>query len=154
MTLTTQKLFYMEDRLLQMPGLYGLWTACFAATLSVLATDKVTGPSRDFLLYTTLLSTLYCSLASVNSIYGNQKPSSLLLMAGPIHQYSFWLLLAYYHGDVYGADPVGIMNGVNTGLVAAFNLDLLVKTWLLAIWPEKYKNYIQDAAGPAGNIEI
>ena len=154
MALTTRKLFYIEDRLLQMPGLYGLWTACFAATLSVLATDKVTGPSRDFLLYTTLLSTLYCSLASANSIYGNQRPSSLLLMAGPIHQYSFWLLLAYYHGDVYGADPVGIMNGVNTGLVAAFNLDLLVKTWLLAIWPEKYKNYIQDAAGPAGNIEI
>tara|TARA_Y100001970_G_scaffold157850_1_gene193079 strand:+ start:1361 stop:1795 length:435 start_codon:yes stop_codon:yes gene_type:complete len=144
----------MEDRLFKMRGLYGMWTTCFVATMSVLATDEVIGSSRDFLLYTTLLSTLYCAVASVNSIYGNNTPSSMLLIAGPIHQYSFWLLLAYYHGDVYGSDPVGIMNGVNTGLVTAFNLDLLVKTWVLAIWPEMYKNYLQDVAGPEDISEV
>ena len=78
----------------------------------------------------------------------------MLLIAGPIHQYSFWLLLAYYHGDVYGSHPVGIMNGVNTGLVTTFNLDLLVKTWMLAIWPEKYRNYIHDAGEPMDISEV
>ena len=144
MPLTTKTLFAMEDRVMQTRGLYGMWTACFISALSALGADETIGPSRDFLLITTVFSTLYISLSSYNTIYGNGKPSSMLLIAGPIHQFTFWLMLAYYRGDVYGSHPVGVMNAVHTTLVAMFNLDLLVKTWLLAVKPEKYLNYLND----------
>ena len=145
MPISIQTLFAMEDRVMQMRGLYTLWTCCYVAALSALGTDTTTGPSRDFLLYTTLLSTLYTALASYNTIYGNGKPSSMLLMVGPVHQYSFWLLLAYYRGDVYGKSPVEVMNTVHTALVAFFNLDLFVKSWLLACAPQKYLNYLKPS---------
>ena len=67
----------------------------------------------------------------------------MLLMAGPVHQYTFWLLLAYYRGLVYGTHSLGVMNVIQTVLVSLFNLDLLVKTWILALHPEKYANYLR-----------
>ena len=152
MPISASTLFAMEDRLMKMRGLYTMWCCCFAAALGALGSDTTTGPSRDFLLITSAFSTLYCSLASYNTIYGNGKPSSMLLMAGPVHQYTFWLLLAYYRGDVYGSNPVGVMNAVHTSLVSVFNLDLFVKTWLLACHPQKYLDYI-EAEQEADNDE-
>ena len=143
MQLSMKTLFAMEDRVLKMPGLYAMWTVLFLSNLVVLGTDTTQGASRDFNLYTTALSTIYCSLASYNTIYGNKKPSSMLLMAGPVHQYTFWLLLAYYRGLVYGTHSLGVMNVIQTVLVSLFNLDLLVKTWILALHPEKYANYLR-----------
>ena len=67
----------------------------------------------------------------------------MIMMTGPIHQFCFWLLLAYYRGDVYGKDPAGVMNVIHTVLVSLFNLDLVVKTWILALHPEKYANYLR-----------
>ena len=148
----TRHLFALEDRYLKMPGMYFLWTCCFVSSLGCLGGDETLGVSRDFLLYTSVLSTLYCSMASYNTVYGNGKPSSMLLMAGPLHQYTFWLLLAYYRGDVYGEHPVGVMNTVHTVLVSFFNLDLLVKTWFLAVNPEEYNEYVLPSA-PVAQIE-
>ena len=144
MPFTTKTLFMMEDSIMQMPGLYAMWTACFIAALSALGVDTTTGSSRDFLLITTVFSTLYCALASYNTIYGNGKPSSMLLIAGPIHQFTFWLMLAYYRADVYGSHPIGVLNIVNTVLVSVFNLDLIIKTWLLAVTPKKYLDYLSN----------
>ena len=152
--LTTRNLFAMEDRLLRMPGLYALWTAVFVSNLAALGSDATTGASRDFNLYTTVLSTLYISLSSYNTIYGNRKPSSMLLMAGPIHQYTYWLMLAYYQGHVYGSHPVGVMNVVHTVLVSIFNLDLVVKTWLLAVNPTTYLQYLEDEHEPPLELEL
>ena len=143
MPLSMQTLFSMEDRVMRMRGLYAMWTCCYVSVLSALGTDATTGPSRDFLLYTALLSTLYTGASSYNTIYGNGKPSSMLLMVGPLHQYSFWLLLAYYRGNVFGSSPVEVMNTVHTVMVAFFNLDLFVKTWLLACAPQKYLDYLK-----------
>ena len=143
-SVSMQTLFAMEDRVLKMPGLYAMWTTLFLTNLVVLGTDTTTGVSRDFNLYTTALSTIYCSLASYNTIYGNKKPSSMLLMAGPVHQYTYWLLLAYFRGLVYGSHAIGVMNVVHTVLVAIFNLDLVIKSWVLAIHPNKYQTYLED----------
>ena len=138
------KMFALEDRYMKMPGLYGLWTALFIANLAVLGHDTTTGASRDFNLYSSLLSTLYCGVASWNTIYGTKKPSSMLLMVGPIHQYSFWLLLAYYRGAVYGSHPLGVLNVVYTVVVGAFSLDMMAKTWYLSISPKVYLDYVED----------
>ena len=143
MPLSMQTLFAMEDRVLKMRGLYFMWTCCYVASLSALGTDTTDGPSRDFLLVTSVFSTLYGALMSHNTIHGNGKPSSMLLVAGPVHQFTFWLLLAYFRGDVYGKQPAGAMNAVNTAMVAFFNLDLLVKTWVLAVSPKKYLDYLR-----------
>ena len=139
-----QKMYALEDVYLRMPGLYGMWTALFITNLAVLSADSTTGPSRDFNLYTSLLSTLYCGAASYNTIYGNGKPSSMLLCVGPIHQYCFWLLLAFYHGDVYGKHEVGVMNAINTAVVGLFSLDMVAKTWFLAAAPKKYLDYLKE----------
>lgn len=160
MQLSMKTLFAMEDRVLKMPGLYAMWTVLFLSNLVVLGTDTTQGASRDFNLYTTALSTIYCSLASYNTIYGNKKPSSMLLMAGPVHQYTFWLLLAYYRGLVYGTHSLGVMNVIQTVLVSLFNLDLLIKTWILAVHPEKYEHYLleeadsDDEGGGSGAVHL
>ena len=147
-------LFAMEDRVLKTPGLYLMSFCCYIGSLACLAADGNAAahehagvdPCRDFLLYTSLLSTLYWSISSANTIYGNGKPSSMIMMAGPIHQFTFWLLLAYYRGDVYGKEPAGVMNAIDKALVGCFNLDLFVKTWVLALNPKPYLDYVRPAA--------
>ena len=152
--LTTRNLFAMEDRVLRMPGLYTMWTTIFISNLAALGSDDTTGASRDFNLYTSVLSTLYIGVSSYNTIYGNRKPSSMLLMAGPVHQYTYWLMLAYYQGHVYGSHPVGVMNVVNTVLVSLFNLDSVIKTWLLAVNPTTYLKYLADEPEPPVELEL
>ena len=152
----TRTLFAMEDRFMQTPGLYFMSFCCYVGSLACLAVDghdeghehdNDADPCRNFLLATSLISTLYWGVSTANTIYGNGKPSSMIMIAGPIHQFTFWLLLAYYRGNVYGKEPAGVMNAIHTALVALFNLDLLVKTWFLAISPHKYLDYLKDEAG-------
>ena len=139
-----KKLYALEDTYMRMPGLYALWTTLFITNLAVLGVDGTTGPSRDFNLYTNLLSTLYCGASSYNTIYGNGKPSTMLMVVGPVHQYCFWLLLAFYQGDVYGSHELGVLNAVCTGIVGLFSLDMVAKTWLLAVNPKKYLDYAKE----------
>lgn len=152
---STETLFMMEDRIMRTPGLYFMSFCCYVASLGCLAAeghdDGHSDNCRLFLLYTSLITTLYWSVSSANTIYGNGKPSSMLMIAGPIHQFGFWLLLAYFRGDVYGKEPAGVLNTVHTALVGVFNLDLFVKTWLLALKPENYHEYLNKEAG---NLEV
>ena len=142
MCLSADKLFMLEDGVMKHPGLYGMWTILYVVNLICLAVDTTTGPVRDFNILCSLLSTIYTAVSSYNSIYGNNMPSSMLLMAGPIHQYSTWLLLTYYRGDVYSTSPVGSLNAVYTFVVGVFTLDMVVKTWTVAINPDYYLNYV------------
>ena len=158
---STDTLFMMEDRIMKTRGLYFMSFCCYVGSLVCLAADgheaghehAEVDPCRDFLLYTSLLSTIYWSISSANTIYGNGKPSSMIMVAGPIHQFSFWLLLAYYRGNVYGKEPAGVMNTVHTALVGTFNLDLLVKTWLLACAPHKYLQYVFNSGEEGATVE-
>ena len=161
MPISTQTLHATEDRVMQTRGLYFMSFCCYVASLGCLAAEghaadhehSEVDPCRDFLLYTSLLSTLYWGVSSANTIYGNGKPSSMIMMAGPIHQFSFWLLLAYYRGNVYGKEPAGVMNTIHTALVGTFNLDLLVKTWLLACAPHKYLQYVFNSGEEGATVE-
>jgi hypothetical protein len=142
-SLTAEKVFYMEDKLMKSPGLYTMWTILYLINLICLSTDSTTGPVRDFNIVCSLLSTLYTAMSSYNVVYGNGLPSSMLLMAGPIHQYGSWLLLAYYRGAVYGTSELGVLNGVYTLVVGVFTLDMVVKTWTLALKPQYYLDYVK-----------
>ena len=144
MCLSADKVFMLEDRVMKHPGLYGMWTILYVVNLICLAVDTTTGPTRDFNILCSILSTIYTAVSSYNSIYGNNMPSSMLLMAGPIHQYSTWLLLAYYRGDVYcHHSAVGSLNAVYTFVVGVFTLDMVIKTWRLAINPDYYLDYVK-----------
>lgn len=142
MCLSADKLFKLEDGVMKMPGLYTMWTILYVVNLICLSLDSTTGSVRDFNLISSLLSTIYTAVSSYNTIYGNKMPSSMLLMAGPIHQYSTWLLLTYYRGNVYSTSPVGSLNAVYTFVVGVFTLDMVVKTWTIAINPSYYLNYL------------
>ena len=130
-----------EDKVMKGPGLYGMWTALYITVISCLAATEETGSARDFLLYTSMISTLFPAFSSANTIYGNRLSSSMLLVVGPIYQYTFWQLLCYYRGDVYNTTPVGIMNAIGTGVTGVFTLDMVVKTWYYAIYPKDYSQY-------------
>ncbi len=142
MCLSADKLFKLEDGLMKSPGLYAMWTILYVVNLICLALDSTTGPVRDFNILCSLLSTSYTAVSSYNTIYGNKMPSSMLLMAGPIHQYSTWLLLSYYRGDVYSTSPVGSLNAVYTFVVGVFTADMVMKTWIVAINPKYYLGYL------------
>lgn len=139
-----EKLFMLEDKILKQPGLYGMWSMLYLANIIVLCLDSTQGSIRNFNIFTTLLSHIYTSVSGANVIYGNKKPSSLLLIAGPLHQYAFWMLLAFYRGDVYSSSAVGIMNIVHTVVVAVFTLDMILKTWLISINPNAYLDYVNN----------
>lgn len=74
-------------------------------------------------------------------------PSTLLLSAGPIHQYSYWLLYAYFGGSsaVLGSSGVAAMNWVHTVVVGVFTVDMVLKTWYTAIHPNRYLKYVADS---------
>lgn len=140
-TISAEKLFALEDRYMRQGGLYAMWTALFVLNMGCLISDSTVGSHRDFNLVSSLLSTAYCGVSGAVGIYGNNLPSSMLIIAGPVHQYSTWLLLGYYRGNVYGSSPVQVMNAVYTVIVTVFTLDMLVKTWVVAINPSYYLEY-------------
>jgi len=142
----TKTLFMVEDQLLKLTGLYAMWTAVFISNTVALLVDDTQGPSRNFNVWANGLSVLYCGLANANNIFGNGLPSTMMVTVGPIHQYSFWHLFAYYGGpDVLGSHPVGVMNWVGCFLVGLFTVDMIVKTWYLALNPDKYRDYVRQS---------
>ena len=138
-----QHLFLLEDKIMRLPGLYLMWTCLYVANLAALLSDSSSGPVRNFNIWTNGFSVIYNALASANNIYGNKLPSSMLLTAGPIHQYLHWLLFAYFGGsDVLSGSPVGVMNWISLFVVGVFTLDMIVKTWICAFRPEWYREYV------------
>ena len=139
-----ERLFTVEDKYFRGPGMYALWTALYFANVVCMSLDDTKGPVRDFNLATSLLSHVYLAVASANNIWGSRKPSSMMLVAGPVHQYSFWLLMAYYSFDVFGGySALGVMNVVHIAIVTLFTIDMIVKTWTVTIWPLDYIAYIR-----------
>jgi hypothetical protein len=134
----------LEDHILKFPGLYSLWTSLFIANLVALFVDDSEGPIRDFNILVNGLSTVYPAMASANTIYGNGKPSTTILIAGPIHQYLFWMLFAYFGGsEVLSQSELGVMNWISLFVVGGFSIDMFFKTWSLSIYPQKYLDYVK-----------
>ena len=136
-----RKLFFMEDVIFKQHGLYALWTILYVSNLVVLLVDKEDGDSRNFNLLANGFSVIYCGVASANVLFGNKLPSAVLLVAGPIHQYLYWLFFAYFKGNVLGSHPLGVMNWITTIIVGTFTIDMVAKTWLLSFNPNFYLNY-------------
>ena len=68
MCLSADKLFKLEDGVMKMPGLYTMWTILYVVNLICLSLDSTTGSVRDFNLISSLLSTIYNSVSSYNTI--------------------------------------------------------------------------------------
>ena len=135
----------LEDRVLKLQGLYTLWTAIFVSNFVVLLSDDTQGASRDFNVWANGFSIIYPGLAGLNNIFGTGLPSTILVTAGPLHQYAFWHLFAYYGGgDVLGSHPVGVMNWVNCIVVGLFTIDMIMKTWFVTVVPERYRKYVKE----------
>lgn len=141
---TISKLHKMEDDVMRMPGLYTFWSILYICSVASLSVDDTTGPSRDFLMILAGISTIFPAFAGLNQIYGNKLPSTMFLTVGPIYQYIFWQLLAYYRANVYGTHPVGVLNAVFTGLSALFTVDTIIKTWTLTCNTQLYLDYVKS----------
>lgn len=139
-------LFYPEDNIFKLPGLYLLWTCIYVSNLVVLFVDGTEDESRSFNMIANGLSVVYCGAAGMNSIFGTRLPSTMFVTAGPLHQYLYWMLLAFYKPkNVLGSHPIGVMNWVSTFVVGLFTLDMVVKTWMVSIYPETYLKYVKDS---------
>ena len=135
----------VEDRLLKLPGLYAMWTVIFVSNFVALLSDDTQGVSRDFNVWANGLSVIYAGIAGANNIFGTGLPSTVLVTAGPVHQYAFWHLFAYYGGsDVLGEHPVGVMNWVNCLVVGLFTVDMIIKTWFVSVVPQRYRDYVRE----------
>jgi len=136
-------LFLLEDKIMRLPGLYLMWTILFVSNFTALLVDNTQGPSRDFNLLVNVISVIYGGFSSLNNIYGNKLPSTMLLCAGPIHQYSHWLLFAYYGGSaILGSHPIGVMNWISVIVIGIFTVDMVIKTWICAFRPDWYNEYV------------
>lgn len=139
-------LFKVEDKVFTLGGLYFLWTILFVSNFVCLLVDDSSGVHRDFNLITNLFSVIYGGVASVNNIYGNKMPSTMLLISGPLHQYSFWILFAYYGGsDVLNSSAVGVMNYIFVCVVGFFSIDMIAKTWYTSLFPNEYLQYVEES---------
>tara|TARA_Y100000590_G_scaffold409888_1_gene502457 strand:+ start:1336 stop:1806 length:471 start_codon:yes stop_codon:yes gene_type:complete len=149
------RLFELEDRFVRMPGLYLLWTSFFIANMAVLCTDSTVGNSRDFNALLSIGSTLFVAFSSYNTVYGNKLPSTMMLVVGPLYLYSYWALLAYFRGDVFGDHNLGRLNGAHTVLAGMFSLDMVVKTWFVTLFPQKYEKYCKaDDLVPSNEVVV
>ena len=148
-------IFKLEDEVVNSMGLYTLWWVLNLANVVVLLTDLNMGDTRDFNIIVSILSTLYVCCMNMNTIYGNGLPSSMLLIVGPIHQYSFWMLLCYFGpGNVLDDSPIGKMNITYCVVVGLFTLDMIVKSWYLTIFPDSYRKYVKDTCETPETTEI
>ena len=157
MNIKTPTLYMMEDKLLGQCGLYTMWTMFFITNLAVLAEDDTKGASRDFNIIANGLSVLYVSASSLNMIYGNGLPSTMMMTIGPIHQYLYWMLFVYYGGsDVLGSHPIGVYNWLTLFVVGMFTADMVCKTWFIT-WDngKRYKEYVVEKCSqqPEPNLE-
>jgi len=137
--------FCIEDQIIKLPGLYALWTAIFICNMVAFFVDNTTGAVRNFNIAVNGLSVIYPGLAGWNSIYGNGKPSSVLLIAGPIHQYLFWMLFGYFGGsDVLSSSELGVMNWISLFVVGGFSVDMVLKSWFLSLKRQEYLDYVNQ----------
>ena len=138
--------FTLEDKCIRQPGLYVLWLCLYFGNLAVLSTDLTKGPARDFNVIVNGVSVIYCGISSANNIYGNKLPSTLLLIAGPIHQYLYWLVFVYFSGAsaVLTDNPIGQMNWATTIIVGVFTFDMFIKTWYATINTKSYLAYVES----------
>ena len=141
---TMKNLHYMEDKVMTMPGLYVMWTILYAGSVACLATDTGNEMGRNYLMITGGLSCLYNAVTGVTMVYGNKLPSSMMLITNPLFLYLYWQLLAYYRGCVYGMTPAGVMNAINSSIMGLFTVDMLIKSWLYAVYPNSYDVYVRD----------
>ena len=154
-------LFFPEDKIVKLPGLYLLWTCIYVSNLVVLFVDGKEDESRTFNMIANGLSVIYTGAAGMNTVFGNGIPSSLFVTAGPIHQYLYWMLLAFYKpSNVLGSHPIGVMNWVTTFVVGLFSLDMVIKTWLVTLFPDTYIEYtlvnkkkIQESSDTSFGVE-
>ena len=151
---TIRKLHHMEDSVMKHPGLYTFWTALYAVVLAVLSTDSTVGSSRDFLMIMAGVSTLFPAFSGMNMVYGNGLPSTMFLAMGPIYQYLYWQLLAYYRADVYGTHPIGVTNAVFTAVTGLFTVDMVVKTWSLTLKPDYYLDYMKKKTTEVVDVNV
>lgn len=134
----------MEDQIVRGPGLYAMWTVLYIINLVCLCVDPTEGNARNFNLITSLLAHVYLVVSAWNNIFGTMMPSTFLTIAGSLHQYSFWLLMAYYQGDVYADfNAVGISNVIHTVTVAIFSVSMLFSTWGITMYPNIYREYVE-----------
>ena len=151
--MTSDVLYCLSDQIMKSAGLYFMWCVLYLVNVIVLFSDSngVPGDSnvhatncRSFNVWTSLISHVYLVVSSANLIYGNKLPSTFMHIAGGFHQYSFWLLLGYYGGDVFHEwCPVAIVNVVYCFVVAIFTVDTIVKSWHLTLWPDSYEQYTE-----------
>jgi len=138
-------LFLPEDKIIKLPGLYLLWSCIYISNLVVLFSDGTDDASRTFNMIANGLSVIYPGAAGLNTVFGNQVPSSLFISAGPIHQYLYWMLLAFFKPrNVFGSHPIGVMNWVSTIIVGLFTVDMVIKTWLVTLYQDTYLSYLAD----------
>ena len=79
-------------------------------------------------------------------------PSTLLVTAGPLHQYAFWMLFAYYQPEhIYSDNDIGYMNIVYTVVVSLFSLDMIHKTWWVTRNQQAYLHYSNENT-PASTV--
>ena len=62
-------LFYPEDNIVKLPGLYLLWTCIYVSNLVILFVDGTEDESRSFNMIANGLSVVYCGAAGMNSIF-------------------------------------------------------------------------------------
>ena len=137
------KSYEVEDKYVRLEGLYMFWTLLFTANVIVLSVDDTEGNSRDFNIFLSVLSTLFVSVSSCNLIYGNKLPSTMMMVAGPLYLYSFWLLMAYYQGDIFDGPQLGKLNTAHTVFAGFFTFDMVMKTWFLTCRSDQYLKYVK-----------
>ena len=142
LTLNTMKTLHMlEDKILGMPGLYTLWTILYISSLISLSVDNEDSRARNFLVLSSGMSCGYTAISSVVNIYGNGLPSSMMMIVNPVFLYVYWLLVVSNWGNVYGSSPSGVMNLINSIIMGLFSVDMLLKTWLYALYSSSYRKY-------------
>ena len=136
-------LHYVDDKLLGYRFGYFFWLSLYIVNVVVLSVDSTTGPQREYLTNTSLMSVLTLVYYSFNQFKGN--PASVPgLHAGGAEALARLLYAAHLDwSEIVGTNTIGVWNFVLLVVAGLFGVSKLGEN-IHTLWnPNVYLEYVQ-----------
>tara|TARA_B100001057_G_C22308565_1_gene741155 strand:- start:159 stop:611 length:453 start_codon:yes stop_codon:yes gene_type:complete len=137
-------LHYVDDKVFGYRRGYFFWLALYIVNLVVLSVDDATGPQRDYVTYTSLMSCLTLVYYSYNQFIGNPGSVPGQHAAGAEGLARMILAAHYRWGDLVGSNPLGVWNVVLLALGGTFGLTKLGENLHSIYNRQVYLTYVDE----------
>lgn len=137
-------LHYFDDKIFGYRRGYIFWLVLYIVNLAVLSVDDTTGPQRDYVTYTSLMSCLTLVYYSYNQFIGNpgSVPGQHAAGAEGLARMIFAAHCGW--GNLVGTNPLGVWNVVLLALGGTFGVSKLGENFHSIYNRQVYLTYVDE----------